>query len=316
MRRLKIIFMGSPEFALPSIKMLAESEHVVLGIVTQPDRPRGRGYRIFSTPVKKWAASQGYYVYQPIRLTDTDFLKQMQVLAPDLIVNVAFGRIVPQKMLELPTHGSINLHPSLLPAYRGAAPVQHAIFNGEKTTGVTVLYMEEELDAGDIILQEEGHISLSLNSGELLEQLAHKGAHLLLKAINLIAEGKVESYPQDPGKISYAPPITPKDELICWEDSTLKIHNRVRGLAPSPGAYTMQGGNRLKIWKTDITTHGEDNFQHMQPGTVISLDTDGIKVKTGDGIINIREVQAEGKRRLQSSDFWRGYRLKKGMILG
>ncbi|NLZ27516.1 MAG: methionyl-tRNA formyltransferase [Firmicutes bacterium] len=316
MKRLKIIFMGSPEFALPSIEMLAESEHTVLGIVTRPDRPQGRGYRTAPTPVKEWAASRGYYVYQPVRLTDTDFLTQMQVLAPDLIVNVAFGRIVPQKMLELPAHGSINLHPSLLPAYRGAAPVQHAIFNGEKHTGVTVLYMEEELDAGDIILQEEEPIPLSLNSGQLLERLAHKGARLLLKAIGLIAAGGVQSFPQDPGGISYAPPITTGEGLICWKNSALKIHNKVRGLAPSPGAYTLQGGNRLKIWKTEIMAREENGFMYVKPGTVISLGDDGIKVRTGDGIINIREIQAEGKKRMHSSDFWRGYRLKKGMIFG
>lgn len=316
MNSLKIVFMGSPEFALPSLETLHKSRHTILSIITQPDRPRGRGYRFSSTPVKLWAKTQGLYVYQPQRLTDMEFFKQLQVLSPDLIVNVAFGRIVPQKMLDLPSCGSINLHPSLLPAYRGAAPVQHAIFNGDEKTGATVLYMEEELDAGDIILQEEEPIYLSDTTGDLMKRLADKGAGLLLKATDLIASNQSSRFPQNPEKVTYAPVIKSSGEIVQWDDSSLQIHNKVRGLAPSPGAYTTYGGSRLKIWKTDLPGHIEEENKNIFPGAVVSRDAEGFRVKTGDGIIYIKEVQPEGKKRLNAGDFWRGYRLKEGAILG
>ena len=319
MKTLKIIFMGSPQFAIPSLKTIYESEHDLLGIITQPDRPRGRGYRTFPTPVKEWAEAKGMYVEQPQKLNDPSFINKIKALSPDLIVNVAFGRIIPINILELPPYGSINLHPSLLPAYRGPAPVQWAIFNGEEYTGVSVIYMEEELDAGEIILQEKEPIYMDDTTGDLLQRLAEKGAGLLLEAIDLIAREEVSSYPQNPADITYAPFLKPEDEIIKWGRSTLEIHNKVRGMAPSPGAYTFHEGSRLKIWDTEVASCHEEDENELSdtlPGTVIELGAFGFTVKTGDGVLIVKEVQPEGKKRMHASDFWRGYRLTEGVILG
>jgi len=313
---LKILFMGSPEFAIPSLNRLMESKHILQGIVTQPDRPRGRGYQTTSTPVKKWADDRNLYVYQPLKLHDEEFYKTLQVLSPDLIVNVAFGSIIPQIILDLPSQGSINLHPSLLPAYRGAAPIQRAIFNGEKVTGVTVLFMEEELDAGNIILQEKESISIEDTAGDLLQRLSEKGADLLLQAINLIAGGKVVSYPQDPGGITYAPMLSREEEIIDWGKSAPDIHNKVRGLSPHPGAYTFYGNSRLKIWKTDIKGLSDEEHPGILPGTVLSKEAEGFKVKTGEGTIKVVRVQPAGKKTIHAAEFYRGYNLKEGTILG
>ncbi len=316
MNPLKILFMGSPEFAIPSLKRLRESEHILQGIVTQPDRPRGRGYRTTPTPVKKWAADRKLYVYQPLKLHDEEFYKSLQVLSPDLIVNVAFGSIIPQTILNLPSRGSINLHPSLLPAYRGAAPIQRAILNGEEITGVTVLFMEEELDAGNIILQEEELISIDDTTGDVMQRLSEKGADLLLHAVNLIAGGEVVSTPQDPAGITYAPMLTREEEIIDWGNSSPDIHNKVRGLSPFPGAYTFYGNTRLKIWKTDIKGSDEEEHPATLPGTVLSKETEGFKVKTGDGVIKVVKVQPAGKKTIHAAEFCRGYNLQEGTILG
>ena len=316
MERLKILFMGSPDFALPSLVEISKSNHSLAGIVTRPDNPKGRGYKLLETPVKKWAKLNGFSVYQPSRLIDEVFFRQMRALSPDIIVNVAFGRIVPKKLLEMPQYGSINLHPSLLPLYRGASPVQRAIFNGDSETGVTVLYMEEELDAGDIILQEKESILPDDTTGELLNRLSVKGASLLIKALDLIASGDVRRIPQRDEESTYAPLITADEEIIHWGKTSWEIHNKVRGMSPAPGAYTLFKGMRLKIWETEIMELKEDIYESALPGMVVSLDNDGFQVKTGDGVIMLKTVQLAGKKASHAGDFWRGNRVSKNMLLG
>ncbi len=316
MERLKILFMGSPEFALPSLEAIINSMHTISGIVTRPDNLKSRGNKGSETPVKHWAKSRGLAVYQPQRLVDDSFYRQMKLLSPDIIVNVAFGRIVPLKLLEMPEYGSINLHPSLLPAYRGASPVQRAIFNGDRETGVTVLYMVEELDAGDIILQTKEKIMPDDTTGDLMKRLSVKGASILIKSLELIASGSNESLPQCHEKASYAPLLSADEELIHWGKSSPEIHNKVRGLSPQPGAYTYFKGIRLKIWQTRLLDFESDAFAESLPGMVVSLDSDGFKVKTGDGVIGIKSVQLAGKKIVSAGDFWRGHRININMLLG
>ena len=316
MGHLKVLFMGSPDFALPSLEEIKKSSHSIAGIITRPDNPGGRGYKRSETPVKQWAKSKGLPVYQPQRLIDEDFFRQMRNLAPDIIVNVAFGRIVPQKLLDMPEYGSINLHPSLLPLYRGASPVQRAIFNGDSETGVTVLFMEEEIDAGDIILQERETILPDDTTGELLHRLSFKGSAIMHKALDLIASGDVPRIPQKDEESNYAPLITADEEVIHWGKTSWEIHNKVRGLSPAPGAYTLFKGSRLKIWETKLLNIKEDLFEESLPGMVVSLDTEGFRVKTGDGVIMIKTVQLAGKKKSDAGDFWRGYRINENMLLG
>lgn len=313
MKRLDIVFMGTPPFALPSLQKLKEGPHRLATIVTQPDRPGGRGYRFSPTAVKSWAVEQGLDVLQPGKLNDGTFLKQMSKLSPDLICTAAFGRILPGNILRLPAHGSINVHASMLPSYRGAAPIQRAVINGEKVTGVTIMYMDEELDAGDIILQEEEPIGIEDTAGELYRRLAEKGAYLLAKAVDLIAAGRCRSVPQDTSRVTHAPPLRSEEEIISWENPALSIHNQIRGMNPRPGAYTVFRGSRLKIIKTSIVEEGAPG---KRAGEIVYSQGDSLRVKTGDGVLQILELQLQGKKRLPAGDFLRGYRLNEGELLG
>ncbi len=265
MKKLKILFMGSPEFAVPSLKLLAEGDHQIAAVVTRPDKPRGRGHKLSSTPVKEWAGKYQLPVLQPAVLNSGTFLAQIKSLKPDILVNVAYGRIIPLNILELPPLKSVNLHPSLLPRYRGAAPIQRAIINGDAVTGNTIIYLAEELDAGHIIAREEEIIDINDTAGTLGERLGEKGALLMARTINLLAKGEGRAYPQDSAMVTLAPPLDQTEEIIDWHESAFNIHNRVRAFNPRPGAYTMLNQRRLKIWKTVLVAETGEEEKQLQP---------------------------------------------------
>lgn len=311
-----IVFMGTPDFAIHSLVALTKENYMVKAVVTRPDKVKGRGKVLSAPPVKEWALKNGIKVLQPHRL-DAHFLKELKLADPALIVTVAYGRILPREILSLPRLGCINLHASLLPSYRGAAPVHRAVINGEKETGVTIIYMTEKMDAGDIILQERVPIMAKDTAGSLHESLASLGAELLLKAVDLIKNGKANPAPQDEDKVSYAPPLTREDEEIDWCSSSAHIYNLIRGMNPWPGAYTYCGHKRLKIWVARLLPIEESgNLQGAAPGEVLSVGECGIRVGTASGVLLITKVQPAGRRQMSASDYARGYFLQKGDRLG
>lgn len=305
--------MGTPEFAVPHLQSLAATGHTVIGVVTRPDRPAGRGRRTLPPAVKSAALELELPVYQPHRLGDASFRELMEELAPECICVVAYGAFLPKWLLDLPPAGCVNVHPSLLPKYRGAAPIQRAIMSGDAQTGVSTMYMSEEMDAGDIILQESVPISTDDDSGTLHDRLAEIGAHLLVQTVDLIAKGQAPRMVQDEAEVTFAPKIEPDDELIDWSLPSSAIDAQVRALRPRPGAYTYYEGRRLKVWRTRVHV---GPGQEYAPGTVVEIGRELFQVATGDGMLEVLEVQPENGKRLLSSAFVNGYRLQTGVRLG
>lgn len=309
---MRVVFMGTPDFAVPALKALAEAAYDVIAVVTQPDRPRGRGKKETPPPVKETAMSLGIPVFQPVRIKDPDFIGLLEGLSPDVIVVVAFGRILPRDILELPKYGCVNVHASLLPEYRGAAPIHWAVINGENTTGITTMYMDEGLDTGDMILREAVPIREDDNVGAVHDRLASLGASLLIETLNLIRLGQAPRTPQF-GESSYAPMLSAEDELILWDRPARDILNQVRGMNPWPGARTTMHGKVLKIWRAAVL---EEDGTAVLPGQVISAGSDGILVKAGKGRLKIMELQLQGAKRLGSADFLRGTPVPGGTVMG
>ena len=309
--------MGTPEFAAFCLKALLESRHQVLGVVTQLDRPRGRGKKLAFSPVKELALKQGLPVLQPFNLADPAFLGILKRWEPQAIAVVAFGRLLPPAVLSLPPYGCINVHASLLPRYRGAAPIQRAIMNGEKETGVTTMYMVEKLDAGDIILQEKVSIPPEMTAGELEQELAARGARLLVRTLDLIESGQAPRIPQNEELATYAPPLRPEEERINWEEEAAKIVDHVRGLSPLPGAYTLRGGERLKVYRARVWEGEKEDLPKGRPGQVTAVfPREGFLVRAGEGEVLILEVQPPGKRIMSAVEYLRGYHLQVGEYLG
>ena len=311
---MKIIFFGSPEFAIPSFKALIETkEDEVIGVVTQPDRPKGRGRKLTPPPIKIIAQQYNLPVYQPETVKDDNFINLVKTLAPDLLVVVAFGQILPKALLSIPPHGAINVHPSLLPKYRGAAPIQWAIINGETITGVSIVRITPRLDSGDILLQKAVPIGPEETAGELHDVLAKLGAELLLEAIRGLKKSTLTSIPQDERLASYAPKLKKEDGLIDWAASAKKIACLIRGLDPVPGAYTYLDGKLLKLFRPKaIPFTPKDTL----PGTIIEAKPEGIQIVTGEGILLVKEIQLEGRKRLPVSEFIKGYPKLVGKKLG
>jgi len=313
---MNIIFMGTPAFAVPSLKKLCGTHHSVSAVVTAPDMPRGRGLRLAESEVKKFALSQSLKVIQPDSLNDEKFRREIINLRPDLIVVVAF-RILPKEIFSIPTFGSINLHASLLPKYRGAAPINWAIINGERETGVTTFFLKEKVDTGNIILQKQCEISDDDNAGSLHDKLSLLGAELVCETIELIEKsgGNVAVSPQDETRASPAPKITPEVCRINWQNSAANIHNLIRGLAPYPGAYTFQNGHKIKIFLSALpsgskaTTSSVRGSEETLPGS-IRIRGDKLFVSSADGLLEILELQLEGRKRLSADEFLRGYRFR------
>ncbi|SDF40233.1 methionyl-tRNA formyltransferase [Sporolituus thermophilus] len=313
MGKLRVVFMGTPDFAVPTLEKLLAAKHDIVAVVTQPDRPKGRGQRLAASPVKEFATRQGLTVLQPEKIKDPAFIDRMIQIRPDVIVVVAFGQFLPKGLLDLPPLGCINVHASLLPQYRGAAPIHWAIINGETKTGVTIMQMDIGMDTGDMILKAETPIGPDETTGELHDRLKWMGAELLVRSLELLVAGNAPRIPQDNGAASYAPLLTRDIEQVDWYRSAINVHNLVRGLNPWPGAYTMHGGKTLKVWRTRII---DGHARSVSPGTVVDVCHDGIVVATGQGLIQLTEVQPESKKRMQACEYARGYSLCAGDILG
>lgn len=298
MNNLKIVFMGTPDFAVPCLKTLNEN-YEVIAVITQPDRPKGRGQKLTPSPIKEYALEHNLTVLQPEKIKTSETEEQLKKLAPDLIVVVAFGQILSKAILDIPQLGCINVHASLLPKYRGAAPIHWSIINGETKTGITTMYMDVGLDTGDMILKEEVSISAKMNTGELHDTLMNIGAKTLLQTIKQIAEGSVVRNKQNDAEASYAPLLTKELERINWLLPAQEIYNLVRGLNPWPVAFSIFKGKKLKIWQTKVI----DNVTIGEIGTVLSLTETGFTVQTGKGILEILELQPESKRKMTAKDF-------------
>ncbi|RDV83452.1 methionyl-tRNA formyltransferase [Ammonifex thiophilus] len=309
---MRLVFMGTPAFAIPSLEALTRAGHELVLVVTQPDRPKGRGGKLTPPPVKEWALRYGLPCLQPVRLKDPAFLAALREAEPEVIVVVAYGKILPPEVLNLPPRGCINLHASLLPKYRGAAPIQHALLSGEKETGVTTILMDEGMDTGDILLQESLVVGEEENFGSLHDRLAQLGAELLCRTLSLWKEGKIKPKPQDHSQATYAPPLRSEDEIIRWEEPAEKIKNLVRALDPAPGARTFWQGKVLKIWRARALTGPFGGV----PGEVLALAPEGIVVRAGEGALLVLELQLAGGKRLKASEFLRGHSLTPGTVLG
>jgi methionyl-tRNA formyltransferase len=308
----RLLFMGTPEFAVPSLEMIIKAGYPVVGVVTQPDKPKGRGRRLQSSPVKELAEANDLLVLQPERVRDDTFLQIFRGLNPDLVVVAAFGQILPGEILERPELGCINVHPSLLPKYRGAAPLNWSLICGEKTTGVTIMMMDAGVDTGDIILQEETPVAEGETCDGLHDRLAGMGANLLLNTIHQIEAGTATRTPQDHQQATYAPRLKKEDGRIDWGKDADEIVNFIRGLSSTPGAYTSLGGKVLKIFREEA----EPGQVAEVAGQIGAAKKKGVPVAAGKGCVYLQEVQLEGKNRLMIHDFLRGYHLPPHTQLG
>ncbi len=309
---MRIVFLGSSQFAVFPLRKLCESGEEIAAVVTAPDKPRGRGRKLSKTPVKEAAESLSLRVYQPYSLRTEEAVNFISSLLPEIIIVAAFGKILPGNILTLPSRGAINLHPSLLPELRGPAPIPWAIILGKDKTGVTTIFMDEGIDTGDIILQEEADILPRDTAFTLEQRLSEQGAGLLLKTLELIKRGNPPRSPQV-GIPTYASFLSKKMGKIDWRKSAREIHNLVRGLNPWPTAYTFLEGKRLILWSLGVVCE-EDRVG--EPGEVIEVERESILVAAGKGMVSLQEVQLEGKKRLPVRDFLRGYRMEKGMKIG
>ena len=301
---MRIVFMGTPAFAVPSLEKLIEAGHSVVGVFSQPDKPKNRGMKLLPTPVKECALAHGVPVFQPTKLRDGTALEQIRALDPQLIVVAAYGRILPDEILNYPAKGCINVHSSLLPRYRGAAPINWAILNGDEETGVTIMHMAHDLDAGDIIDQVRTPIDPDEDAETLYGRLAVLGGELLLRVVEELEAGTARRTPQDPTQVTLAPMLSRELSPVDWSRSARQIHDQVRGLSPWPAATTDAiTGDTMKLCRTQVT--GETTS--AKPGTVVSAGKRGIDMACGDGtVLRILELQAAGKKRMRAADYLRG----------
>jgi len=307
----KILFMGTAKFANPSLEALIKGGHFTIGVVTQPDRPKGRGRQFVAPPVKDIAGRHQLSVIQPERVRDPDFIQTFRALAPDMVVLVAFGQILPKEVIQFPRMGCINVHPSLLPKYRGAAPIQWALIRGEKETGITTIMMDEGVDTGDILLQRKTAIEPDENFDRLHDRLALMGAEVLTETIEGLLQGNIHRRPQDAAQASYAPRLKKEDGLIRWDADAREIKNFISGLSSTPGAYTWLQGKMMKIFSAKaVEAPGAE-----RPGTIIKTP-DGLRVAAKNGYLEIRQLQLEGKRRMTAIEFLRGHRIESGEMAG
>ncbi len=309
-RSLRIIYMGTPEFAVPALELLVQNNWNVVGVITAPDKPKGRGQKLIPSPVKEAALKHGLHILQPTNLKSPEFQDELLALKADLQIVVAF-RMLPEAVWDMPPIGTFNLHASLLPNYRGAAPINWAIINGEKETGVTTFFLKHEIDTGSIIYQEKVAILPEDDLGSLYEKLMELGAKLVLKTVEAIAADEVVALPQDESKaMNHAPKIFKETGEINWTNSANSIHNLIRGLSPYPAAWTSLDNKNCKIFKTSVS---EKNLSKIESGNYSSDGKTFLKFQTGDGSLEILELQLEGKKRMKIGDFLRGYKLEKSI---
>ncbi|KYZ77209.1 methionyl-tRNA formyltransferase [Anaerosporomusa subterranea] len=304
---LRVVFMGTPDFAVPCLNAIVNAGHEVAAVVTQPDRPKGRGKKMCPSPIKQAALDYNLTVLQPGKIKDPAFLQELRLLSPDVIVVVAYGQILPKNMLDLPRLGCINVHASLLPRYRGAAPIHWAIINGDQTTGVTTMYMDVGMDTGDMILKKEIPIGPEDTTGILHDKLMIAGADLLLDTLALAEAGQAPRTSQDHAAATYAPLLTREVERIDWTLSAQEIHNRIRGLCPWPGAYCFHKEKSLKLCKSRVATVTSLAGTNKHPGRIHALTSDGVIVEAGVGAVELLELQPECRQRMNARDCANGY---------
>lgn len=324
---MNILFMGTPDFAEKSLKAIDEAGYNIVGVVTNPDRPKGRGMKLVASPVKEYALKRNFKIFQPERIRNNpEFIEEIKKIKPDLICVVAYGKILPQVILDMPELGCINVHGSLLPKYRGAAPIQWAVLNGDKTTGITTMYMDIGMDTGDMILKKEVEIDKDETTGELWDRLADIGGELLVETIKKIEDGTVERIPQPEGA-TIAPMLEKKMSQVDWKEKTdIEIKNLVRGLNPIMGAYSFINNNKLKFWKVDVVEddeiedifeddHYREKIEEILPGTILFSDPrKGLYVKAKKGIVKILEIQGQNARKMDIKDYLRGNELLTGSV--
>lgn len=311
-----VVFMGTPDFAVGTLKALLDSEYKVQAVFTQPDKPKGRGKSMQMTPVKEVAMEAGIPVHQPRRIREPENLEILKQYNPDVIVVVAFGQIIPEKILNLAPYGCINVHGSLLPKYRGAAPIQWAVIDGEKESGVTTMRMDAGLDTGDMILKERIPLEEKETGGSLFDKLSEAGAQLLLKTLRALEDGTAtyEKQPEE-SPTAYAGMLTKQMGLIDWTKPAKEIECLIRGLNPWPSAYTTYHGKTLKIWAADVGTDAVSG-ETIIPGTILEVTKKTLKIQTGEGVLSIKELQLEGKKRMEVDAFLRGFAVNTGEVLG
>jgi len=305
--------MGTPQFAVPTLEALIQEGHEILAVVTQPDRPKGRGRKRVPSPIKELALMHQMEVLQPQKASDEDFCDHLRKMEPDLAIVVAFGQILKKNLLAIPEWGVINIHASLLPKYRGAAPIQWAILNSEPKTGLTVMRMDEGLDTGPILLQKEVPILQDETAGQLHDRLSLLAGQVIIKALTDMSNSQLKETPQDESLASYASKIEKRDCLVDWKQPATRISCLIRALDPRPGAYTLLEGKQIKLFSSRVV---EEAGLDGVPGRVVRHTKDDIQVDTGQGMIGIREIQYPGKKRLSIPDFLRGFPLPEGTIFG
>ncbi len=310
---MRIAFMGTPEFAVTSLERLLAEGYEVVAVVSQPDRPKGRKKLLAPTPVKEAALQRGIPVLQPQRMRSPEAVAELAAYEPDLIVTAAYGQILPKAVLDLPRLGCINVHGSLLPKYRGGAPIQRAIMSGETVTGVTIMYMAEGLDTGDMISRVEVPIAESDTSGTLFEKLSLAGAELLIQTLPSIVDGTAQAVKQLDEEATYAPNLTREDERIDWQRSAAELYNQVRGLVPMAGAFTYYNGELFKVWACRREAGGASG---ALPGTVLEAGAAGLTVQTGEGVLRLLEVQPAGKKAMPAAEWLKGTRAAAGDVFG
>ena len=308
---MKIVFMGTPDFAKESLEAVYNAGHEILAVVTNPDRPKGRGMKLVASPVKEFALEKNLKIYQPEKVkNNVEFIEEIKRFKPDVICVVAYGKILPKEILEISKFGCINVHGSLLPQYRGAAPIQWAVLNGDKTTGITTMYMDTGMDTGDMILKEKIEIGEDDTTGDVWENLSKIGANLLVKTLKQIEEGTAPRIPQGTD-FSMAPMLDKEMSKIDWKNKDAKqIKNLVRGLNPIMGTYSYLDGKKIKFWKVDVLPLENENVEN---GTILKSNSkDGLYIKAKDGVIKVLEIQGENSKRMPIQDFLRGNELKEG----
>ncbi|OPX42346.1 methionyl-tRNA formyltransferase [Ruminiclostridium hungatei] len=311
---MRIVFMGTPDFAVPSLEMLVKDGYEVVAAVTQPDKPKGRGNKLAAPPVKEFALKNGIQVLQPEKIKTPEFIAQIRELQPDLLITAAYGKILSKELLEVPAQGCINVHGSLLPAYRGAAPINWAVINGENKTGITTMFTDVGLDTGDMLLKKELAIGQNMTAGELHDKMAVLGAEVLSDTLLELKKGTLQRIPQDDSVSTYAPMMNKELGLIDWNKKAGEIHNLVRGTDPWPGAYTFLDGNRMRVWKTSLIKESADSSK--ENGRILKVDDEGILVKCPDENLLLLEVQFDSSRRMSVKEYIRGHQIKTGETLG
>lgn len=308
---MKVIFMGTPDFSVGTLEEIIKAGHEVALVVTQPDKPKGRGNAMQFPPVKECALAHGIEVYQPRRVREPECVEYLASFQPDIMIVVAFGQILSQEILDIPKYGCVNVHASLLPKYRGAAPIQWAVINGDKVSGVTTMRMDAGIDTGDMIEKEEVVLAQDETGGSLFDRLSEVGARLCVHTMEQIGNNTAVYTPQEHEAATHTAMISKELGLIDWNKSAVEIERLIRGLNPWPSAYTKLDGKTFKIWRAEVLP---DN-KASEPGCIVAVTKDSIHVQTGDGILALAEVQLEGKKRMACDAFLRGYQVEEGVIL-